>query len=493
VPYSHYITNSRFVLLTGAGASVPFGFKTLDQLLDLVTNEIKSAKEKDLLNRIVVSLKSNLKDQDRDSVNLEHVLEVIEQFRFADRVVSEFINSNSDTKAKIKVGLRLRESIFKALLSHFDRISEIDETAILELYQPLFARISLYLPKNSKLIPVFTTNYDRTIEYLHDDRRFLVKDGFRRDIRDGLVWNPLEFNELTDSLESLIQLPLFKLHGSVGWYRDLKSNQIELITRKLAPTELEQRLVNAVLYPAQTKSVTEEPYLTCYDYFEECLRNARLLVVIGHSFGDSYLNHIIKKSFTANSDLRLLIFNPGFAKSSIRSRFSALRLPDDQITKSYHYFSPKEDGEKLLEMLEQELKKVVKSLQTQGTTILRLQESLEGVLVRGSGRAFYKIEDNKKRAFPDLETFYALGNRSEDVRRLPDEQIQVIPNGEDYESVYRGRLIRQEGTASVWIILNIERHHVRSWDILHEWGRDDTEVDVVEKKDMEKYPKGNPI
>ncbi|MBT9165140.1 MAG: hypothetical protein DDT23_01155 [candidate division WS2 bacterium] len=346
--YSTTITRSKIVILTGAGVSKPLGFETLDGLFELVEKTVSGEEL-----RLLTELEQYIERASFELPDLEVVLEILEKF-VGTKDLSEILGKpGSALVSEVNVGLKLRETILEFLLEHFE-FSRRKTDEIRDLYEPFFYVISSYTGSN--VIPIFTTNYDRVIEQLHDGRQLKVNYGFRHDPPSAAtIWDPSEFNNFTPSGSKVTDLILFKLHGSIKWYKEKNTDRVECIDRKLAKVELSEHLENAVLYPTQTKSVTEDPYLTCYDYFEECLRNAELLIVIGHSFGDDYLNHVIKKAFSVNQQLEIVVFNPGFEKPNRRKKFDQLSLPKDRSHVFYHCFDYGKKGECLLNQTKREI------------------------------------------------------------------------------------------------------------------------------------------
>src|SRR6266540_3762173 len=93
---------------------------------------------------------------------------------------------------------------------------------------PLRGFIDQYKPLN-----VFSANYDTAIEVLCAEHKLKYRDGFDE------VWNPSVFDEPD------IHVRLFKIHGSVTWYRTdrgrfvkiptvVKGSRVELFTKEQA-------------------------------------------------------------------------------------------------------------------------------------------------------------------------------------------------------------------------------------------------------------------
>ena len=68
---------------------------------------------------------------------------------------------------------------------------------------------------------------------------------------------------------------------------------------------------DVLLYPARTeKSVSTEPHASLIERFRSRLREASLIIVIGHSFRDAHVRSIVLEGLVLNSEARLLLVNP---------------------------------------------------------------------------------------------------------------------------------------------------------------------------------------
>ena len=54
-----------------------------------------------------------------------------------------------------------------------------------------------------------------------------------------------------------------------------------------------------------------EPYSVLYRYLDECLANARLVVVIGYAFADNDVNARFVKTFRENKQAHFVVLYPG--------------------------------------------------------------------------------------------------------------------------------------------------------------------------------------
>jgi len=148
-------------------------------------------------------------------------------------------------------------------------------------------------------LDVFSVNYDNCIEQFCDTYRKDLQDGF------DLYWNPETFGRKTD-------VRLYKLHGSVTWYRSDKgrclkipilseSSSIELVSREKAESLL--------LYPFR-KWTYAEPMLELLVELKRKLDVASYVFVVGYSFRDEHIRRLFWDAANRNRNLVLLLIGP---------------------------------------------------------------------------------------------------------------------------------------------------------------------------------------
>ena len=357
--YSDDIIKSEVILFTGAGASCPLGFEALEGLLSLVIVKIR---RDDRWRRISVALGLFKDDSLKPLLNLEEFLErlnvLLAMRDFEEEYETPWFSAQpgleeenpkqqafftSQFKSDIEAALELRKEILTTIRDHF-KSSDLMEKVV-DLYRPLFELLRREI--GAAAVPVFTTNYDLALETFAtrvagDDYDMI--NGFKRVFDTNPLWDSSVYHVF--SLQTPLTLVLFKLHGSVFWQ---KSGQQIVFNREPTPEEIEYVL----LYPMQTKTIVEDPFLTCYNYFEECLRNAKLMIAIGYSFGDDYLNQVIARCQLANPDLEIMVFNPGFKDHpKRREKFDRQVGVSDKNQVHYHHFGTGEQGKELLREVE---------------------------------------------------------------------------------------------------------------------------------------------
>ena len=162
---------------------------------------------------------------------------------------------------------------------------------------------------------IFTTNYDRFIEYAADMAGILILDRFIGKISPvfrtsklelDFHYNPPGIRGEPRYVEGVIRYT--KLHGSLDWKL---SNNNEIIKYSL-PFGAEKNFVTipkdpfdrSIIYPNSYKDIDTSffPYSELFrDFSSATCRPNSVLVIYGYGFGDSHINRIIKDMLTIPS------------------------------------------------------------------------------------------------------------------------------------------------------------------------------------------------
>lgn len=319
---SRKIVGAPIVLFLGAGASAPLGkWLMADFLLNLQTQLTGSLRE--LLHAIarykswdleaIMDELTDLCDKPylSDTNQVNYITDFLDPNRTEARKVAGSIPSEFSKHYQVMVDQcrSLRFEIEKLIFEHYRKI---DPEKVRELYDPLLELIINLIRRSGLLadqslssivVPIFTTNYDLAIERLTEVRDdIILVNGFHR-----AIWKRSEFDEFNPKGHG-IYLLLFKLHGSVNWYRDIDGKVKEGGVALYQHSDPEIR--NVVIYPAQNKIALEEPFVTAYEYLQRCLDEALHVVFVGYSFRDYDTITKIRASLNYNPNLRLWFLDP---------------------------------------------------------------------------------------------------------------------------------------------------------------------------------------
>lgn len=155
-------------------------------------------------------------------------------------------------------------------------------------------------------LEIYSTNYDTCIEQLSHINHLRYTDGF------DIYWNGENFNKDFD-------VKHFKMHGSVIWYENKKTKEIVKIPVHgfIKGKKVDLKLIYGedvkplLIYPAQ-KPEYIEPLTELQLMFKKRLINkaTKILVVVGYSFRDDYLIHMLWDASRINKDLHIFLVSP---------------------------------------------------------------------------------------------------------------------------------------------------------------------------------------
>ncbi len=218
--------------------------------------------------------------------------------------------------------------------------NDLDGSKVDKLYSPLLKVLGRH--SSQDFIPIFTTNYDVAIETYARQGNVKLETGFES-THTGNLWKPSRFHQF-QPIAGTQSIVLFKLHGSLTWHR--KENTI--ISTGL-PVRDPTGYKSVVVYPTETKEFPdEEPFRTMHDFLRGCLRVAKLAIVIGYSFRDLRIRHIMVDALDLNPNL-LFIIICGLNVDRWK-KFAGQNLRSYQIIP--HYFDSVPTGGEYLEELD---------------------------------------------------------------------------------------------------------------------------------------------
>lgn len=155
-------------------------------------------------------------------------------------------------------------------------------------------------------LDVATLNYDTTVELAARSFDVQIDTGVER-------WRPgraLIFGRRERSIN------LMKLHGSVDWSRSRSSSSTPgyPFQRYLWEWGVDPRSNQspAIIVGDREKLTAEGPTLALMRSFEDSLRRANRLVVVGYSFGDDHINTVIGNWLGGDRARSIVILDPGW-------------------------------------------------------------------------------------------------------------------------------------------------------------------------------------
>ncbi len=202
---------------------------------------------------------------------------------------------------------RLRADLKREVFNSYRVIPNPD--VVVKLFQPIFDAACDQPNRHGQPLVIFTTNYDPSIETFRQQlaAKYALHDGFFHD--EGsmtYVWKRSQFDQFEPSA-SRQDIVLFKIHGSTNWTRAGKE-----IMKSATPVYIQDDSAheNVLIYPANRKVAIEDPFFTGYDYFQRCMENCLLCIVIGYSFRDYDALTKLMSAARYNPRLKLAVLDP---------------------------------------------------------------------------------------------------------------------------------------------------------------------------------------
>jgi hypothetical protein len=249
----------------------------------------------------------NIEDQVRAAMQLQSGLEVMGDPRAA------------DWKAEIDTQLK---SFMDSVLETEGSIVNAEAASRAEAEDKLVSFLLSFASRTAtrERLNLFTTNYDRLIEYGCDLAGLRVLDRFvgsllpvfrASRVNIDIHYNPPGIRGEPRYLEGVVRLS--KIHGSIDWRWENKDLRRYNVPFGAAPNypDIPQDLSQSVMiYPNPAKDVEtlDYPYAELFrDYAAAVCRPNSSLVTYGYGFGDDHVNRVIRDMLTIPSTHLVII------------------------------------------------------------------------------------------------------------------------------------------------------------------------------------------
>ena len=281
------------IFFFGAGASKPANVPTTVEFVDQFKKEIKE-KELGYFEMITELIEKQQKRKlsiEKPIIDIEMILEVLDRIEKSneDPLLSYLIPDTIYLKeiSVISLNQKLKSFIKKKGMIKADAISYMS---------PLKDLITIF-----DSINIITTNYDIVIEQFCNSQNLSLEDGFG---------NIFEFERLKNSQS---QIKLFKVHGSILWYRS-KTGQfykLPIKTDSDVETVFGEDLEPLIIYPMR-KWQYIEPTFEIINEAKRIMRDPdiKFIYVFGYSFRDDHILDIFLDVFRDRRDLYCILVDP---------------------------------------------------------------------------------------------------------------------------------------------------------------------------------------
>jgi len=193
---------------------------------------------------------------------------------------------------------------------------------------------NLMILAKKRHIPIFTLNYDTSIELACKSNDIKLQLGFERYHKN---------ERFTNKFETIDQgISLYKLHGSIDWTMDCRyaDDHYSQIYRETAKLTRSYTMDKPSLILGENKLRAEGHFLELVFNFRKILKNTDYLCIIGYSFQDSHINKILREWDSKDKTVLIIDPNPPMPNG----RFSTIILDKNLKEKDYLPLIKKENS-----------------------------------------------------------------------------------------------------------------------------------------------------
>lgn len=310
-----HINHADLVFLLGAGASVDAGLPTSTEMVRKLEQELERERKNNSL-RLLHYLRGGIQfykgcqgESPETDIDIESLVWTVE--RLANRqkdMLLPFVGNWHELLKEFELNdailkeLDMSSAVPLPMLGGFaeyirNKLSDwLDvENRNLDYLSP-FANL---IDTLKKPLHVFTLNYDLCIESFLSNKRIIR--GF-----DENCWRLDLFAETFD-----VDIFLYKLHGSLDWFRTKEGQVFE---KNSVPESIDIGNEPELIFGTFNKLQSLDPFLALLNKFSNLVREARLIVIIGYSFRDDYINAILRNAMQGDSQKFIVAVSPDVEK-----------------------------------------------------------------------------------------------------------------------------------------------------------------------------------
>ena len=290
------IKGDDLLFLFGAGASVDAGIPMSNAMVQKIEELIIEHDEWKPYKDLYYYLKSSINYSDGilgkfdEQFNVERLLVVITEIEKREsNIMYPFIGTWNirllDLAGNNFDNIKRFHKLIRKQLNKWVGLRNYDAASYWQSFVALSTDIG-------QLIKIFTLNYDLCFEKIVGKEK-VIESGFTQETHE---WHSSNFDNTSGK-----HYNLYKLHGSVNWY---------IVNDKLHQSEkIEDE--PELIFGIQHKMTSVDPYF----YYSSILRiachdEAKIIVIIGYSYADEYVNIIISQALNMRSELRVINVAP---------------------------------------------------------------------------------------------------------------------------------------------------------------------------------------
>ena len=336
---------NKSLFFTGAGFSFEAGCKTSNKMLEDLNKRICDSEddtftyvEKQTLSFLLSCLEYHSKwrslegnNKQRFTPNIEELALLIRRIKNRENVLPYPITGNwADKLVQLEAEYEKnnshsygRENLYESIESKLKEDCLPDWLSIEkdEHLKPLKEFLESQ-PDEDFRLKFFTLNNDLLLETSFGDE-IPPFSGFHSEAgkkyKKWIGFNSNSSDDISDRID------LYKLHGSINWFRGSDEKPYELENYKSIDSfsevngeeeyELEANYYPFIIFGHGVKFFSVEPFFSLIKTFHEYLREQKYYFVIGYSFFDPYINNLIFEELQRdpNDEKKLVIISPELA------------------------------------------------------------------------------------------------------------------------------------------------------------------------------------
>ena len=250
--------NNVPLVILGSGASVPFSLPSMWTLGEYLKNNITFSETED-------------KEQ------FDEFVKIFDETEDLERALSDL---NLNPKVLNEIVSKTWESVNNADLKAYEQfISEKTDFPLSELIKHL-------LSSAGRKASIITTNYDRLAEYATSFANGIICTGYNQN-HIGYFSNTIHKNNLKSLNGYSGQVNIWKVHGSLDWFKTKDEENIQFPLRHSIP----KNYIPSIVTPGLSKyfQTHQEPFRTIFTEADTEIENARGFICIGYGFNDLHV------------------------------------------------------------------------------------------------------------------------------------------------------------------------------------------------------------
>lgn len=325
------------IFLLGAGASKDANIPLTNELYNKLVDEIENGYKSNTTINPKWS-KYLKKFYELTNGNFEHTIAIIKYLSFLQPqrpALYLVINFLTDFENKLIEGEEITKFFhdFWTFISHQFLQEKLEaKTENLSYLKNLMELAKV------RSTPVFTLNYDDTIEKACEESRVNIQLGFKN--------NDRFFSNFFEEREKGINL--YKLHGSINWkYNLLHQGDYygQIFKDKLGMESPMTRFHEAAIIMGEEKLETKGHFLEMLFEFRQKLNKSNNLCIVGYSFQDKHINKFLKEWYYNNTkDKNVLIIDPNLSTDQIGRSLIAGGREIAPVTTFWNVFQSNDKG-----------------------------------------------------------------------------------------------------------------------------------------------------